>query len=77
MTYQTKVRGVLLCLLLGAPTLYFLTRPAPPRTEWKGSLTVAITTSKTPTNHTVTLTTDDSIEVGLRDDGVVVWRKNK
>jgi len=77
MEYKTKVRGVLLCIFLGTPTLYFLTRPSPPHVEWKGNLTVAVTTSKTATNQTVTLTTDDTIEIGVREDGVLVWRSNK
>lgn len=77
MTYQTKLRGLTLVALLCGPTIYFLSRPTPPTVEWKGNLTVAVTTSRTSTNQTVTLTTDDTIEIGVREDGVLVWRKNK
>lgn len=77
MTYQTKLRGITLVALLGGLTIYFLSRPTPPRVEWKGNLTVAVTVSQTTTNKTVTLTTDDTIEIGVREDGVLVWRKNK
>lgn len=75
-SYKTKVRLVLGASVAAAFVIYSLaTKPTP--TEWRGNLLTAQITNVTATNYSVSVYPNPDIEVGLRADGVVVWRKKQ
>lgn len=78
-SYKTKVRLALGVSLAAALVTYILVpyalAPKLAPTEWRGNLLTAQITNVTATNYSVSVYPNPDIEVGLRADGVVVWRK--
>lgn len=75
MKYQTKVKLALGSILAVSILLVLLRSKS--TTKWQGPLVVATVDAVTSTNKTISIRVDEKIEVGLRSDGVVVWRNKE
>jgi hypothetical protein len=75
MKYQTMLKLVLASMLTISMLLVLLWPKS--TTKWQGPLVVATVDAVTSTNKTLSIRVDEKIEVGLRSDGVVVWRNKE